>query len=399
MSFSRIPLFSHVLTIFLVLLYSAVYCEQGHGQSGQSNCDIHQGTFVNDAGTTVTQTGWPAGTAVSVRFETGNTGDLSSVQQQQFMNGLNYWSSATGISFVNAGSSSSSTSETNTLWVHANSSLASDNPEDTSLTVDQQTGATIFANTALNPSYTTGSIYNNFIPTAQQASFSSAYIYFVGAHVGGHTNGADDDYGTDGQSAMNVYTISDIKNDGYSTVQTNITISTPQSSMTSCDANEMKTIYSCSGNVCYSSSCDGYSCDRCGSNCGGGCSGDNNCAGGLVCIGGICGCSNPCDDTSCDGYSCASCGTNCGGGCGTSDSCPGGTVCMGSQCGCGNICDDSSCDGYSYCACNDDPCTCDGWCGGTGGPGPGGGGETNCFWVWANGTQVWVCAGEIGTCW
>ena len=120
---------------------------------------------------------------------------------------------------------------------------------------------------------------------------------------------------------------------------------------------------------CANQSCQGYTCDACGTDCNGTCQTNDDCPGGLVCMGGTCGCSNPCDDQSCSGYSCDSCGTNCSGTCTTNDDCPGGLVCMGGTCGCSNSCDDPSCSGYDPCECvgtcadpscpGYDPCTCE----------------------------------------
>jgi len=101
------------------------------------------------------------------------------------------------------------------------------------------------------------------------------------------------------------------------------------------------------------------------------CTSDAGCAGGLVCMNGACGCASSCDAPSCSGYSCDNCGTNCEGGCTSDADCADGLVCMGGSCGCNDVCDDTACDGYSYCACNDDPCMCDGECGGGG----------NCYWT------------------
>lgn len=93
--------------------------------------------------------------------------------------------------------------------------------------------------------------------------------------------------------------------------------------------------------------------------------------------------SNPCYSTICAGYSCNACGTNCGSGCTSDNDCPGGYVCMGGTCGCGTSCDDPSCSGYDACECQGqcaDPscdgnydCDCLGECGG-------GGGGGSCYW-------------------
>ncbi len=78
------------------------------------------------------------------------------------------------------------------------------------------------------------------------------------------------------------------------------------------------------------------------------CTTDEDCPGGLVCINGTCGCSDPCDDPSCSGYSTSGCSA----GCRTDGDCPGGLVCSNGVCGCSDPCDDASCPGYSASTCD-----------------------------------------------
>lgn len=141
----------------------------------------------------------------------------------------------------------------------------------------------------------------------------------------------------------------------------------------------------CDPSDCCTNSCDYQAdgiCDQ--SSYGGPCGSDGDCTGGMVCISGQCGCSDPCDDPTCPGNSCDACGTNCNGTCQTDSDCSGGLECMGGTCGCSDPCDDPSCSGYSCDACGgcdcsspcDDPscsgydvCTCEGTCASSSCPG------------------------------
>ena len=114
--------------------------------------------------------------------------------------------------------------------------------------------------------------------------------------------------------------------------------------------------------------CDNAVCDTSNGtwntdNCNSGCSTDDDCPGGLVCLSGSCGCSDICDDPSCDSnYNC-DCLDECGGGggCSSDSDCPGGLVCQSGGC----VSDD---------CCETNPCDCNESCGSGSGGGSGGGG-------------------------
>jgi hypothetical protein len=124
--------------------------------------------------------------------------------------------------------------------------------------------------------------------------------------------------------------------------------------------NECDSSAPCAGATCGASGWDSSTCNQ-------GCAADSDCAGGLLCLGGQCGCGNSCDDPTCPGFDngCSNidCSNSCNDpSCGGYDLCscdPGNPACPGDLC---NSDCDSNCSNYNVCdsnCSNYDLCSCD----------------------------------------